>query len=101
MGGQRVLNCSVNFRAGVLSYVEAKDLGARERRLHVWDFVNARAEIRKAPKHQEFPFEGHYSATASVPRPLLRRFVLLKSCSVRSDQTTNNTVQIFDLWKNC
>merc|ERR1712137_779367 len=81
---QNVLTCSVNFRGGILTFVEAKDLGSMKRTLHVYDFLNSTGRLRDTPKHRSFAFKGHDSATASVPRPLLRRFVLLKSCSMLS-----------------
>merc|ERR1740123_650294 len=87
----------MSFRAGVLSFVEAENLDTQDRRLHVWDFLDNTGLVRETPLRRSFPFVGHGVPTVSVPRPVLRRFVLLKSCSVISDQKQLVDVSLFDL----
>jgi len=100
-GGAGVLPHSVGLGAGLLSFVEGLDLGTQERCLHVWDFLDEGVRLCEEPQRYSFPFDGHGSATVSVPRPLLRRFVLVKSCSVRSARETLVSLHLFDLKAGC
>ncbi|CAE8645779.1 unnamed protein product, partial [Polarella glacialis] len=100
-GSRSVLPCSMCLRGGLLSFVEAKDMDALQRRLHVWDLLDDDGKPRlDEPRRWVFAFEGHADATASIPRPFLRRFVLLKSCSMVGLQETMVTLRLYDLRSN-
>jgi len=94
---QAPLPCSMSLRSGLLSFVEAQDLETHVRKLHVWDLLDEQARLRRKPLRRSFAFQSHGTATVSVPRPALRRFVLLKSCSVRAPGEAFVTVSLVDL----
>ena len=92
----RILPCSIAVRCGMLVFVEAADLEAQERKLHVWQLAR-RGEVLQAPVPATLPFRTEGLATVSVPKPLLGRFVLLKSCSAMEESHPFVTAQLFSL----
>ena len=80
----------------MLSFVEAESLEAPDRTLHVWQLA-IEGDIQSAPIRCEFPFSIQGRAGVSVPKPVLSRFVLLKTCSVMEGDDPLLNVQVFDV----
>ena len=91
----RILPCSVAVRCGVLAFVEAADLEAQERQLHVWQLAHHGA-LLPTPIRLTAPFCTH-GPTVSVPKPLMGRFVLLKGCSAVEESHPFVSVHLFSL----
>jgi len=94
--GRKVLPCSVTLRGGIFSFVEATDLDDPFPCLHCWILLEG-TRVLEEPRRLSFHFTGHGSPTVCVPRPCLRRFVFLRSCSIISSQRTLVRLQVFDL----
>ncbi|CAE7302422.1 Cpne9 [Symbiodinium sp. KB8] len=94
--GSRVLSCSIAVRCGMLAFVEAADLEAKERELHVWQLAH-HGELLSTPIRLTCPFCTRGLATVSVPKPMLGRFVLLKGCSAMEESPPFVSAHLFSL----
>eukprot|EP00439_Symbiodinium_sp_Y106_P039442 s985_g4.t2 len=92
----RVLSCSIAVRCGMLAFVEAADLEAKERELHVWQLAH-HGELLSTPIRSTCPFCTRGLATVSVPKPMLGRFVLLKGCSAMEESPPFVSAHLFSL----
>ena len=91
----QVLPCSVAVRCGVLGFVEAASLEARNRTLHVWKLAEFGQPL-PTPRHLAFPFCTSGQAAVSVPRPLFGRWMLVKNCCHMEQGRRQLGVMLFD-----
>lgn len=95
-GEPSILPCSVAVRCGVLCFVEAPNLEAHQRTLHIWQLASE-GEILPVPRRQSFQFFTRGQAAVSVPKPIFGRFVILKNCCMMEDGEPLLWIEILDI----
>jgi len=95
-GEPSILPCSVAVRCGVLCFVEAPNLEAQKRTLHIWQLASE-GEILPVPRRQTFQFFTRGQAAVSVPKPIFGRFVILKNCCMMEDGEPLLWIEILDI----
>ena len=96
IGEPSILPCSVAVRCGVLCFVEAPNLEAHKRTLHIWQLASE-GEILPVPRRQTFQFFTRGQAAVSVPKPIFGRFVILKNCCMMEDGEPLLWIEILDI----